>query len=243
MNITIIGSGNVGSHLFKVFTEKRIHVSAIWSRTLSNAEFINNEIATDKLDFSKSKSNIFIVTVKDDAINSVLEKLKIPRNAILAHTSGSVEMDVLKSKSSSYGIFYPLQTFSKNREIDFSEIPLLIEASNKQTFKELEILALMISKNVNEFNSEKRRQIHLAAVFASNFTNKLLGISKEVLAEQDIDLRILEPLVKETIKKSFELTPEEAQTGPAIRGDKKTIAKHLDMLNDNSENQKLYKLI
>ena len=243
MDITIIGSGNVGNHLFKIFKEKKIHVSAIWSRTLANAESINKEIATDNLDFSKSKSNIFIVTVTDDAIKSLIEKLKIPKDAILVHTSGSVEMEVLKSKSSDHGIFYPLQTFSKNREIDFSEVPLLIESSNQETFKELKILALMISKNVNEFNSEKRRQIHLAAVFASNFTNKLLGITKEILEEKNLDFKLLEPLVKETIKKSFELTPNKSQTGPAIRKDNKTIAKHMAMLGDNSETQKLYKLI
>ena len=243
MDLTIIGSGNVATHLYKVFTKQKITVSAIWSRNLTNAKEVANEIATDNLDFSNSSSSIFIIAVTDDAIEDIANSIIVPSNAIICHTSGSVKMDVFASKFENFGIFYPLQTFSKTRTVDFKEIPLLLEASDSKTLIELKVLAEMISQNVQECNSEQRSQIHLAAVYASNFTNKLLGISEEILTEKNLDFKLLEPLVKEQIKKAFELTPEKAQTGPAIRGDEKTIAKHLAMLGENSNNTELYKLI
>jgi len=243
MDVTIIGAGNVATHFFKIFDKRRITVSAIWSRNIENANAISPSLATDSLDFSDSKSNIFIIAIKDDAILSILDNIILPDNITVVHTSGSVEMDIFKAKSDNYGIIYPLQTFSKIREIDFFEIPILVEASNEKTLIELKTLAQLISQNVQKCNSEQRRQIHLAAVFASNFTNKLLGVSKDILAEKDLDFNLLKPLVQEQINKAFELTPEKAQTGPAIRGDEKTIAKHLEMLDDDSENQELYELI
>lgn len=243
MDITIIGVGNVGTHLYNEFCKEKITVSAIWSKNIENAKKLNPEISTSSLDFSNSKSEYFIIAVKDDKITEVVENIKLPANAIICHTSGSIGIDVFQNKFENCGIFYPLQTFSKDRALDFSEIPFLLEASNKETLIELTILADLISKNVQKCNSKQRRQIHLAAVFASNFVNKLLGISKEILEEKNLDFSLLQPLVKEQIKKSFDISPEKAQTGPAIRGDKKTIAKHLDMLGDQKDYQKLYKLI
>ena len=243
MDITIIGSGNVGSHLYKIFNEKKIKVSQIWSRNIENTSILNSQLATDSLDFSKSTSNIFIVAVKDDAILNVLEEIKTPANAVLVHTSGSVGMEILEKHEIKYGIFYPLQTFSKNRDINFSSIPILIEASDKSTLIAIQTLAQMISNTVHHCDSITRQRIHLSAVFACNFTNALLGVANNLLEKKQLNLLLLKPLIEETIQKSFELGPSKAQTGPAIRNDYETIDKHLDTLKNEPVLKKLYQLM
>ena len=200
-------------------------------------------MATQSLNFSKSCANVFIIAVKDDAIKSVIKELIIPENSILVHTSGAILIDVLKEKTTNYGIFYPLQTFTKGREINFYEVPILLEASNKFTQYKLTFLAQLISKKVCFYNSTQRASIHLAAVFASNFTTKLLDISNSILTTKEIDFTILKPLVEETIKKTFDIGAKKAQTGPAIRNDEDTITKHLELISDNLEYKELYTLI
>lgn len=243
--VTIIGTGNVGTHLYEVFTENKVRVDAVWSRSEKQIErgSISLRARTSTLDFSESSSEIFIICLPDDAIPEIVSQLKIPANVVVAHTSGSVEMEVLKSVSDHYGIFYPLQTFTKGRQVDFKKIPMLLEASDTQTMLKLETLARLISENVQYCNSEKRSQIHLAAVFACNFTNRILGISEDLLNEKGLDLSLLKPLVEETLTKSFELGPIAAQTGPAQRGDTATMEKHLKMLEGTAEYRELYELV
>ena len=226
--------------MYNIFTLKNIQIDAIWSRDIENAKSIDSSIATEKLDFSESKSTVFIICVPDNVIPSIVEELKIPNNAIITHTSGSTPINVI-NKFKNFGIFYPLQTFSKIKNVDFTTIPILLEANNIETLKKLKDLADIISKNVIDCDSEKRKKIHVAAVFACNFTNHLLSISENILKNSDLELSLLEPLVKETIAKSFEIGPINAQTGPAKRDDLDTIDKHIKLLN--KKNSEVYRLL
>lgn len=191
-------------------------------------------------DVSKIKeADIYIIGIPDDAISSFSSSLPF-QNRLVVHTSGGVSMDALSNKNRR-GIFYPLQTFSKQREIDFKNIPICIEAENSKDLELLQSLGEKISENVVEISSEKRAKLHLAAVFVNNFTNHLYHIGSEILKVDDLPFDLLKPLILETASKIENLSPEKAQTGPAKRSDLKTIEKHLHLLG-NSRYRKLYEL-
>lgn len=238
--VTIIGTGNVGTHLYRVFNANNVEIEAIWSHNIKNAAQINSSISTDNLNFEHSNSSLFIICVPDHAISSVVDILKIPDHAIVVHTSGATPMSIL-NKFERYGIFYPLQTFSKEKVVDFSKVPILIESTHEKDTSLLMKIAKKISDHVLECNSEQRKQIHVAAVFACNFTNYLMSISEKILGKATYSLDLLQPLVIETMEKSFELGPKNAQTGPAVRNDEDTIKKHLDLLN--IADKELYNLL
>jgi predicted short-subunit dehydrogenase-like oxidoreductase (DUF2520 family) len=151
-------------------------------------------------------------------------------------------MDILKSAAKNYGVFYPLQTFSKNKKADFKTIPICLEANNTSTLKVIQSLGKSISNNVRTINSEQRKVVHLSAVFACNFTNHFYAIASDILASKKLSLDILKPLIEETANKIKNNSPAKMQTGPAIRGDKKTMNAHLKLL-ENKEYKKLYKLM
>ncbi len=244
--VTFIGSGNVVWHLSQGLAKAGHRIEAVYSRKKSNAQSLADLwpgcIATDQLDFSKSSSSLFIIAVNDQAIEELSEALAVPEQAIVAHTSGSVSIDVL-SRFSKRGVFYPLQTFTKGKETALSDIPFGIEASEEKVYHELSALALSLTKNVQSITSDQRKIIHIAAVFACNFTNYFLSVSEKILIKENLSLELLSPLVNETIRKAFEIGPEKAQTGPAIRGDEKIIQQHLDYLQNEPELQELYRLI
>ncbi len=181
-----------------------------------------------------------IVTIKDDAITSVSNVL--PKNVPAVHTSGSQSIHVFKGFNS-YGVLYPLQTFSKQRALDIAAIPFLIEANSIEFEKCIsEFCQEYLSENLISANSEKRGKIHLAGVFACNFTTQLLNESDGLLEKADLDLSLLHPLIKETLEKTLELGPNIAMTGPAKRGDEATIEKHLNQLTDE-ELKSIYKIL
>ncbi|WP_317046808.1 DUF2520 domain-containing protein [Aequorivita lipolytica] len=191
-------------------------------------------------DISKIKeADIYIIGIPDDAISSFSESLQF-QNKFVVHTSGGAAMNVLSSKNRR-GIFYPLQTFSKQRGVDFKEIPICIEAENSSDLELLEKLGKTISEKVIEISSEKKEKLHLAAVFVNNFTNHLYQIGSEILEKDNLPFDLLKPLIMETASKIENLSPEEAQTGPAKRNDKKTIEKHLNLLPEGPH-KKLYAL-
>ncbi|MCI2228353.1 DUF2520 domain-containing protein [Polaribacter sp. MSW13] len=222
ISVNIIGQGNVAAHLVTAFLKAdTIHVTQINSRTLKNVP----------------QADITIIAVSDDAIGEVSAKLK---NSFVVHTSGSFAMNALKNKNNK-GVFYMLQTFSKNKEVNFSEVPFCLEATNQKDLILLEKLAKSIGKNIYHINSEQRKAIHVAAVFVNNFTNHLYKIGDDICKKNNIPFEILQPLIQETASKIKHLSPEKAQTGPAVRNDKKTIKKHLDLLN--KKQQKIYKTL
>lgn len=244
--ITLIGSGNVAWHLGRVFVKAGHTIDVVYSRNFSNAEELAKLFpdckATNALDFSRSKSELFIVALRDQAIEEVLSSAILPSAAVIAHTSGSVSMEVLR-KFPKYGVFYPVQTFTKGKETDLSEIPFGIEASDENTYRILTMLAQSVSKNVLPISSLQRKVLHLAAVFACNFTNHLFSVSHDILNGEKLNFDLLKPLVEETIQKAFEIGPQKAQTGPAIRGDEKIMEQHLDYLQQEPDLQQLYRLI
>lgn len=239
--ITLIGSGNVAWHLGPALENAGYPVIEIFSREKRNAKALvkrlYNADHTSSLDFKESSSHVFIICIPDDAIEEVAKEIIIPEHAILLHTSGNTEMNILEySATSNYGVFYPLQTFSKNKKLSFTEIPILLESSNKDTYKIIEKIAKSISENTYKVNSQQRKRVHIAAVFASNFVNHLLSLSEEILRKQNLDFDILKPLIIEQVTKSLNIDPENAQTGPAYRKDFKTLDNHVEILqNEYSE--------
>lgn len=217
--IDIIGTGNVASHLFRAFKRigNNVDVSLINSHTFEG---------------KRIKTDFTIIAVKDDAIIEVANRLNIYNCGIIAHTSGNTSLQVFGNHINHYGVFYPLQTFSKDVELNYSEIPFFIEASDKPSELALLKLASLISKKVILTNSNQRRALHVAAVFACNFTNHLIGLSNEILSTYSLPLDSLKPLVAETIRKAFiSSDPYKCQTGPAVREDESTMSSHLKLLD------------
>ena len=231
IKIVILGAGNVGTHLFRVFTQaKEVHVVQWYNRSLENIKQYPKEVAiTDQLGHLE-EADVYLVALSDDAIPITANELA-PLKGIVAHTAGSVPMDVLKHHTNQ-GVFYPLQTFSKNRAVDFKSIPICIEANNDQNKETLTKLAHAIGENIHYINSTQRMGLHTAAVFVNNFTNHLYQVGAQICEEQEVPFDLLRPLIAETAVKIESITPKEAQTGPALRNDKTTLQKHMDQLSN-----------
>lgn len=246
-NISIIGSGNVAWHLAPELENAGHRIVEVYSRNLQNAKKIQNRLyhaeLIKSLDFSNSQSEIFILCISDDAIEEVAQEIVLPDDATLIHTSGSQAINILDyAATENIGVFYPLQTFTKGKRITFEDIPILIESKNSYTAKVLKKLGKSISKKVKEVSSKDRIAIHVAAVFACNFTNHLFASAENILRDRGFEFELLRPLIAETINKGLDLGPKNAQTGPAARGDLKILDKHIAFL-DGNENQELYRLI
>ena len=248
LHVTIIGAGNLAWHLAPALDNCGYAVNEVYSRESKRADTLVKRLyqaaSAGDLDFSDSNSRLFIVCIPDDAIEEVVKEIVLPdEHAILIHTSGSIPIQVLEYAATQHiGVFYPLQTFSKNRKANFSEIPVLIEASDLSTEKVLIRIAKSISNNVKRVSSTDRKAIHVAAVFACNFTNHMFTLSKAILDDEGFDFELLKPLIIETINKSLEIGPENAQTGPARREDFQTMDSHFDYLEDSAV-QEIYRVI
>jgi predicted short-subunit dehydrogenase-like oxidoreductase (DUF2520 family) len=249
MNVSFIGSGNLAWHLAPALDNSAFPVKEVCSLNLRNAEALVERLydarAQTSLDFSVSDSRIFIIAVSDDAIEDVAREIILPNNAILLHTSGSQPVEVLGvSASADIGVFYPLQTFTKQKKVDFNEVPFFIEAAHAETQKLLLKMAAALSSKVYKITSAERKALHVAAVFASNFTNHMLAISRDIMHDNNLDFAHLKPLVAETINKSLTLGPDKAQTGPAKRGDLEILDHHLEFLQSQDEAvAEIYKVI
>jgi predicted short-subunit dehydrogenase-like oxidoreductase (DUF2520 family) len=241
VKVIIIGSGNIAQHLINAFTKsKKIDLVQVFSRQKESIAHLldSHKIINNYADLAES--DLYILAVSDDAIAAVSSQLPF-ENRLVVHTSGSVPIDVLNSKNRR-GVFYPLQTFSKNVAVDFSEIPICLESENEADFDALEKLAHAISNKVFKISEMQRQALHVSAVFVNNFVNQLYQIGNEICLENNISFEVLKPLILETANKGTTLSPKEAQTGPASRNDKQTIERHLKFLSD--ENQRnIYKII
>lgn len=245
IKISIIGSGNLATQLGLALYKEGYLISQVYSRNKKNAETLSKKLRAKAIvDLKKlsADSSIYIIAVKDDAIESVAKQLKL-KDQIVVHTSGSVSMDVLKKTSKNYGVFYPLQTFSKEKQTSFKTIPICIEANNSNTSTALQYFAKSISSNVQKVNSEQRKKIHLAAVFACNVSNHMDTIAERLLAKDKLSLDLLKPLIEETANKIKENKPSKIQTGPAVRNDKKTMDAHLKLLKKEKDLKKMYSLL
>ena len=235
ISVVIIGSGNVAKHLIKAFLKiENVNLKQVYTRNLEDEALLKSSVSTTS-DLSLIKeADVTIIAVSDDAIANISYNLK---NALVVHTSGSVEMKALKNEKNK-GVFYLLQSFSKEKEINFSTIPICLEAENKSDLAKLEKLASLLQGNIYHLSSLQRKKIHVAAVFVNNFTNHMYTIAYNICEEHNVPFDILEPLIEETSQKIKNLTPKEAQTGPAKRNDIETIKNHLNLLSKSQ--QELY---
>ena len=244
--IVLVGAGNVATQLGKSLKEKGFHILQVYSYTIESAEKLGKILHSDytsQINAINPNADIYIFSVKDSALSDLLKQIKINRG-LCVHTAGSLPMSVFQTGNiQEYGVFYPLQTFSKTRDISFQKIPIFIEANNPKNEDLLCELASSISEKVIVLSSEKRKYLHLAAVFACNFTNHLYANASEILEQEGLSKEFLLPLIDETANKIHDLTPREAQTGPAVRYDKNVIDKHLDLLKDNPETRNLYEVL
>lgn len=240
-HITVIGTGKVALQIGMQLRKAGHTIDNIWGRNEENAKNLASKLAVTTIDnLSDIKENsLALICVSDTAINNVLQN--IPSSIKVAYTSGSIRIKDLKSREY-LGVFYPLQTFSPTRTINISEVPFLIEASNKEFENELFTLASTLSESVVLANSEDRYNTHIAAVMVNNFTNFLFHLAKKQLDSKNLDFSILKPLIKETVAKLEDLTPIQAQTGPAARGDKKVIENHIATIAD-PKTKELYRLM
>lgn len=247
-NISFIGSGNLAWHLAPALDNVGFVVKEVYSRNVRHAEALTGRLyqaeVKASLDFSTSPSSIFIVAVNDESISEIAREIILPDDAVLAHTSGSVPLtDLQFAATPNIGVFYPLQTFTKNKKVDFKQTPIFTESVNEETDVVLTTLAKAISNQVRKIASEERKALHIAAVFASNFTNHMLTISKEIMQQNGLEYDWLKPLISETINKGLQLGPEEAQTGPAKRGDLEILEKHLAFLQEDPATAEIYKIV
>lgn len=243
--IVMIGAGNVATHLGLALYQKKQVIVQVCSKRKTSSEALAKKLnckATTSLAKIDTTADVYIIATNDDSIASIADELKL-QNKIVVHTSGSIEMGVLKHCSENVGVFYPLQTFSKTRTIDFDKVPVCIEANNKATLETLMMLAKKVSKRVVKIDSEQRKLIHLSAIFANNFTNHLLHIAEELLLTHQLPFDLLQPLITETLNKTEHHSPMDVQTGPAKRGDTKTMKTHLSLLAEHKDYQELYKLL
>jgi predicted short-subunit dehydrogenase-like oxidoreductase (DUF2520 family) len=245
MRITIIGSGNVATHLAAAFKNAGHVIVQVYSRDLQNASLLAYHIkaeAIDDLNQVSPETDLFVIAIKDDAIESTASVLA-KHQKLIVHTSGATDLQILLKHTQQAGVFYPLQTFSKTKEVNFNTVPLCIEGANKQIVSKLNELAYTITQNVYLINSSERKALHLAAVFACNFPNYLYYLSQQLLAEQQLPFDLLRPLILETAEKVQTHLPGDVQTGPAVRNDEKTMAVHRQQLAEKPELQALYKLL
>ena len=232
--VSIIGSGNVAQHLIQAFqSNPAIELVQVFARNPKN---VTNLLDSDRItsDYTQlQQADLYIIAVSDDAIAEVSENLASD-NQLVVHTSGTVTLNALANKNRR-GVFYPLQTFSKDKAVNFKTIPICIEAENEKDTTTLKLIANAISDAVYDINSEQRKALHVAAVFVNNFVNHLYQIGNEICDSNTIPFAILKPLIQETANKIATLSPKAAQTGPAKRNDISTIAAHQKFLTDENQ--------
>lgn len=232
MQTVIIGSGNVAYHLAKAFVSNAIPLVQIFGRNEQELKTISEELEISFSTKNLSDADLYIICVSDHSVENV-SRLITKKNCLVAHTSGSLPIDILKGEYRKSSV-YPLQTFSKAKKMEYRNIPFFIEAENDEDSKVLFDIASSISENVMESTYEKRKYIHLTAVFACNFVNHLFSRAKEISDSQDIPFNYFFPLIDETIQKIHEFEPKSAQTGPAVRNDKRILEIHEQLLKDES---------
>jgi predicted short-subunit dehydrogenase-like oxidoreductase (DUF2520 family) len=243
--VVMIGAGNLATQLSLALHENGIEILQVYSRTVESAgalALMVNASFTNSIKDIKREADLYIFALSDKALQPMLDELPVPIGRVV-HTAGSIPAEVFENYAENYGVFYPLQTFSKERKVDFSNIPICIESNNMEFQEDLIELAKRISKSVHVINSDQRKQLHLAAVFTCNFTNHMYCIGQKLLQEKDVDFELLKPLIAETAQKALQLDPMSAQTGPAVRFDEEIMSSHEKALKNTPVFQKLYRFV
>ena len=244
MRISFIGAGNVATHLSKALKLAGNEIVGVHTRTLASSEIFANihgcAIARDMA--ALPESDLYVFSIKDDSLEEVVSEFgKLNRHGLCIHTAGSVPMDIFQTHVEHYGVLYPMQTFSKDRNLDFRKIPLFVEANSEKNFETITQLANDISDNVYPLNSDSRKLLHLAAVFACNFSNHSFAIAANILQQANLPEHLLLPLIEETCTKIKDMPAVKGQTGPAVRYDQKVMQKHLELLGEDDLRKNIYK--
>ena len=247
MRIALIGAGRVSSCMGPRLRQAGHTVTGVYSRTLANAEQLAKVVGSSAFDCLESvpEADVYLVMLSDDALLQLAPAIvKGREKALFLHTAGSVPMDLWKEAGAKrYGVLYAMQTFSKGADIDWPEVPVFVEGCNPAELEIVRNLASDLSGKVTELSSEGRKKLHVAAVFTCNFSNHMYAIAEKLLATEGVPFSVMLPLVRETARKVESMSPEDAQTGPAVRGDRKVMDQHLELLKEYPEYAELYRLI
>lgn len=244
MKVVAIGAGSVATHLIGALHKSGCQIMQVYSRTIQSATALAEQVgamAINHIYSVYSDADYYIFSVKDDALSEIITQMPKTKGTWL-HTAGSVSMNIFDGFHHSFGVLYPFQTFSRQRKVEFSTIPLFIEANNDDALQSVNRLAMYLSDKIQLLSSDKRRYLHLCGVLSCNFVNHLYSLSERILQEQGIAFEALLPLITETVNKVKHLSPSEAQTGPALRNDERTMQAHLLLLQDDNLKQ-IYKLL
>lgn len=244
--VTLVGAGNVGHNFGLAFKQAGYLIHEVYSRSEESAVELSNRLNCNHTsDLSKLDpgADLYVIAVNDDALPLVLDAFPL-KNKLIVHTSGATSIDVFKNRGfSDYGTFYPVQSFSKNDTESLAPIPICVEAEKEENKRLLMSFARSLSMKVYDLNSEKRKALHVAAVFANNFSNHMYAIAEELLSEEGIDFEIIRPLIETTASKISHKQPSQIQTGPAVRHDQKVIQRHLDYLSKHPDYREIYQEI
>lgn len=247
MKVVWVGAGNLATRLGIALKEAGHETIQVYSRTMESASVLAGQLgcpATDKVETIDTIADVYIFSVKDSALESLVGQIA-PRvgSALCLHTAGSMPADVFSGKARRFGVLYPMQTFSRVREVNFREIPCFVEASDAETLAAIRALACSVSDSVEEMAADQRAYLHVAAVFACNFANHCYALAADILSAQGIPFDVMLPLIDETARKVHALPPHEAQTGPAVRYDENVMGRHVRMLGDDRSLKEIYEMM
>ena len=247
MKVTLIGAGNLATQLGKSLKKTGVTISQVYSRTEESArtlgELLETEWVTDVTQVH-DEADIYIFSVKDSVLCELISEVCKGRgDKLFLHTAGSMPMSCFEGKALHYGVFYPMQTFSKAKDVCFENIPVFIEGDSAETAEVIRSLANKLSQRVIRLSSADRKYLHLAAVWACNFTNYCYTVASDILSEHGIPFDVMLPLINETTEKIQNISPKEAQTGPAVRGDKNVMSQQLELMSDRADLKELYKML
>ena len=243
--IVIIGAGNLATHLGQALHCNGFKIVQVYSRTITSAHLLASKVDanyTSDITEIYPTADLYIYALKDDILPKIVEAIEVSQG-LHVHTSGSVNMTIFAQKQANFGVLYPFQTFSKTKIVDFQDIPIFIEANTTENIENLKDISSRISNRVFQLDNEHRNVIHLAGVFACNFTNYLYTIAASLLKEYELPFDMLLPLIRESVEKLETLSPREAQTGPAVRGDETILSNHMALLQNHTAWQVIYQLL
>lgn len=245
MKAVFVGAGNLATNLSMSLISKGVDVVQVYSRTEESASVLSSKLRcsyTTDIDKVISDADIYFISVKDSVLESLALRLQHGHeDCFFVHTSGSMPMSAIHFKHR--GVFYPMQTFSRSKIVDFSNIPIFIEADDVEDLHKLDALAHRLSSSVHELDSTRRRYLHLSAVFCCNFVNHCYAVSEDILKSCGVPFDVMLPLIDETSSKVHSVSPRDAQTGPAVRYDENVISKHIELLGDKPVFQDIYRLM
>jgi len=247
MKVTLIGAGNLATQLGKSLKKAGVIISQVYSRTEDSARTLGELLEAEWLTDIKAlhdEADIYIFSVKDSVLCELISEVcKSRGDKLFLHTAGSMPMSCFEGKALHYGVFYPMQTFSKTKDVDFERIPVFIEGNSIETEDVIRSLANKLTQRVIRLSSADRKYLHLAAVWACNFTNYCYTVASDILGEHGIPFDVMLPLINETTEKIQKISPKEAQTGPAVREDRNVMSKQLELMNGKEDLQELYKML